>query len=271
MNIVHKQQWEFLTNGFSSGKLPQALLFSGEDGLGQKKLAFDFIKLLFCQQENKPCLVCPSCLMVDKFSHPDFIFLTSQNKDIQIDQIRDLQSALSLKPCLASQKAVIIEGAHNLNIQAQNCFLKTLEEPKTKTTFVLISSWPDVLLSTIRSRCATIKFYPQRKEQEKIIPMSNEAKQLLQKDLAGRLIFIKHFFEKNKENVSNELHAFLEGMVWVLRSALWQKLSSQDEKTNPTTFLRLKKAIELTEEAKYLLQTTNVSARLLLENLAIQI
>ncbi len=310
MLIGHKRQWDFLKEAAKKSPLPQAFIFAGEENLGKKKAAFEFVKLLFCEGHDamkNPCQKCLPCLLIEKANHPDFIFIEPQGKEIHIDQIReDLQKKVFLKPVLAPLKAVIIDNAHCLNVLAQNCFLKTLEEPQTRTIFILVSSLPELLLSTIRSRCETMKFYPLKiDEMEQLNGIGHlsgweelnsfaqgkpgialrflkeprlaadlklfnqEVKGFLQKDLAGKLIFIKHLFEKNKDNAPKECFGLLENMVWVLRAALWQRINSQDAQTNGKAFLKLKKAIELTEEAKMLLQTTNVSPRLLLENLVL--
>ncbi|MDD4989950.1 MAG: DNA polymerase III subunit [Candidatus Pacebacteria bacterium] len=310
MIIGHKKQWGFLKEAAKKSSLPQAFIFAGEENLGKKKMAFEFIKLLFCEGPDaaeRPCQKCLACLLIEKATHPDFIFIEPQGKEIHIDQIREnLQKRVFLKPVLAPQKAVIINDAHCLNVLAQNCFLKTLEEPQTRAIFILVSSLPELLLSTIRSRCEIMKFYPLKADEMEQVGgighlsgweelnsfsqgkpgialrfakepqlaadlklFNQEAKGFLQKDLADKLIFIKHLFERNKDNAPKECFGLLENMVWVLRAALWQRINSQNAQANEKAFLRLKKAIELTEEAKMLLQTTNVNSRLLLENLVL--
>ena len=298
MLIGHKQQWEFLKQALRNNRLPQAFIFSGEERLGKKKTAFEFVKMVFCENPKEaPCQNCQSCILVEKASHPDFIFISPEKKEIQIDQVRSLQKSLSLKPVLSKIKAVAINDAHCLNIQAQNCILKTLEEPKSQTIFILISSLPNVFLSTIQSRCESLKFYPLSAKEIQKITVSQEilncssgkpgiaisflknqnnflefqnslkiAKGFLTKDLLSKFLFIKEFFPKNKEDNDGgkECLLLLESMIWHLRKALW--IRAEEEVIN-NALLKTKKAIELTEEAKMLLQTTNVNPRLLLENL----
>ena len=305
MNLVgHKQQWEFLKQAFNSEHLGQAFIFSGEEKIGKKKLAFEFVKMIFCENlKNRPCQVCQNCVLVEKNSHPDFIFVAPQKRTIQIDQVRDLQKSLSLTPSLSLTKVVIINDAHCLNVQAQNCLLKTLEEPKNKAIFILISSMSDILLPTIKSRCETLKFYPLKEEEIKNtikIPQEllgyslgrpgvaldflanqnnflafqdylNTAKNFLTGSLLDRLLFIKNLYSKTKDEETKEADKkredcflLLESMMWHLRKSLWQRV---DDKTKENALLKTKNAIELTQEAISLLQTTNVSPRLLLENL----
>ena len=300
MLVGHKRQWDFLKLAIEGNHLPQAFLFEGEECLGKKKVAFEFIKTIFCEHSEtlkRPCQNCQSCFLIEKTNHPDFIFISPEKREIKIDQIRDLQSQLCLKPCLSKIKAIIINDAHCLNTQAQNCFLKTLEEPKSQTIFILISSLPNVLLGTIQSRCESLKFYPLSAKEIQEITMSQEilryssgkpgvalsflrnqnvfedfqnslkiAKEFLTKDLLSKFLFIKEFFPKNKEDNDDGKECFLllESMIWHLRKALWIRAEGE---VNKNALLKTKKAIELTEEAKVLLQTTNVNPRLLLENL----
>jgi len=164
MLIGHKIQWEFLKRLAESNRVPQAMIFSGQNSLGKKKIALEFVKLLNCEyffqlrdkSQANPCQECLPCKLIDSQRHPDFIFI----EPIHISQIRDLQKSLNLKAQLSKFKSVIIENADNLNLQAQNCLLKTLEEPQGRTVLILIASKIEKLLITLRSRCQILKFYP---------------------------------------------------------------------------------------------------------------
>ena len=170
--IGHQKQLNYLKRMAESGKIPHALLFSGEAQLGKKTIALEFISWLF---GGNPLL------------HPDFILIEPQAKhpeaersslrgspapssalvrgQIQIGQIRDLAFRLSLKPIKAPLKATIIDESHSMTPEAQNCFLKTLEEPKGNTLLILITQLPHFLLPTIVSRCQSIKFYPVKNDE----------------------------------------------------------------------------------------------------------
>jgi DNA polymerase-3 subunit delta' len=190
MIIGHKKQWEFLENSFKNEKLAHAFLFCGENKIGKKTFAIEFVKLLNCSADKKPCNICKNCLDIEKGNFPDFLFVhtgeesavennfegmfsyssalpdlkTGQElkdkKEIEISQARKVLEFLSLRSYFASYKAVIIDNAEKLNMEAQNCLLKTLEEAKGKTILILVTSQPERLLSTIFSRCQTIKFFP---------------------------------------------------------------------------------------------------------------
>lgn len=148
-----------------SSRISHAYLFSGPESIGKKAIAQEFVRLLNCQNPRlaeRPCNVCSSCLSFQRQTHPDFVFIEPElsKKDISIAQIRDLILRLSFKPFMSGYKAGIIDQAHLMNAQSQNCILKTLEEPKGKTILILISEHPEALFFTVRSRLQEIKFYP---------------------------------------------------------------------------------------------------------------
>jgi len=141
--------------------VPHALLFSGIEGLGKRKVAQEFIKILNCTESGRePCGQCFSCLNIENRRHLDFLVIEPVIREIQIEQIRDLQKFLSYSNQIAQFKAVIIDNAHRLNQEAQSCLLKCLEEPQGKAIIILVSSHPEALFATIVSRCGEIKFYP---------------------------------------------------------------------------------------------------------------
>lgn len=264
----HQAQWNLLRRMAANGKMPQALLFSGEESLGKKRIALEFIKLLNCERTVKPpketskepCQSCFACRLIEKGQHPDIIIVKPEKKEIQIDQIRELKKHLNLRPQLASFKAVIIDDAHALNSEAQNCFLKTLEEPQGKTLFILIASYPEMLFPTIRSRCEALKFYRVSFETlekslkqefgdaltQEIVLISEgkpgkalnflrdpkdfslelkaikEVESLFRKGLTENFSFAKEFFEG--EAPEGALNYFLEVFIRCLRTVFLKKL-----------------------------------------------
>lgn len=151
MILGHEKQLKFLKNIFLSGRLPHAFLFIGPSNVGKKTVAFEFAKLI---------------LGKDPQGHPDFLIIDKET-DISISEIREFCWHFALKPVESKYKIGIINNAHLMTEDAQNCFLKTLEEPKAKTVFILITPFPTFLLPTIISRCQLIKFYPLKKEEIK--------------------------------------------------------------------------------------------------------
>jgi DNA polymerase III subunit delta' len=148
------------------GRLASSYLFCGESGVGKKTTALNFAKALNCLNATlhltspDSCDECESCLKMDAGVHPDLLVISPEERQIRIDEIRLIDDVLSLKPFEGRKKAVIVDDAETMNISAANAFLKTLEEPPGESVIILVSSRPELLPGTIRSRCARIDFSP---------------------------------------------------------------------------------------------------------------
>lgn len=165
-----------LTTLHKKNIIPNALLFTGINGIGKKKCSIAFAMLCNCLNEkhlngknnnydNKiaPCGKCISCNKVLSGNHPDIILLEPSGSSIKIDQIRNLCHILSMKPFEAKLRVVIIPDAQAMSNEAGNALLKNLEEPPEKTVFVLTATHESDLLPTIVSRCHNIRFSPVKK------------------------------------------------------------------------------------------------------------
>ena len=143
------------------GGAPHALLVSGPPAVGKTTLALDLAAGLLCLAGDpaaRPCRVCRGCRLVASGNHPDLHRIVPEGPGLQvrIDAIRELVSDLALLPVEGGARVAIIEAAHRLNEDAQNALLKTLEEPPGGVVIVLCTDDEDLLLPTIRSRCARI-------------------------------------------------------------------------------------------------------------------
>jgi len=157
--IGHQKQREFLKRIAEKGKIPHAFLFYGQEQLGKKTLAIEFVKYLNCKETVRPCQVCRSCQDIQKGLYPDFNLIKPEtSQTIQISQIRDLIWKLSLRSYSAPFKVAVIDKAHLMTQAAQNSFLKILEEPKGKTLLILITEYSEMLLPTILSRVQKLRF-----------------------------------------------------------------------------------------------------------------
>lgn len=150
--------WEHLSSYIEQKRMPQALLITGNKGLGKQQLAEQFAAALFCatpQANGTACGHCSSCLLVNADTHPDFIQVQPEEpgKGIAIGQIRSLITRLTLKPQFETYRVVIINPADKMNNAAANAFLKCLEEPTERTLIILIAEKPAKLPATIVSRC----------------------------------------------------------------------------------------------------------------------
>jgi len=168
--IGHSREKELIKKYLDKNYLAYSFLFEGRDCIGKKAVALQTAKSFLCETEyNLGCGECQSCKLVentilsiyedkkDITTHP-FIKIVSpeNNKEIKIDQIRDIIQFLKLKS--KTGKVVIIENAEKMNIEASNSLLKTLEEPPEKTLIILTTSNITKLLPTIVSRTLKVKF-----------------------------------------------------------------------------------------------------------------
>jgi DNA polymerase-3 subunit delta' len=158
----HEKLIKLLQRAIANNTLAHAYLFSGQEGIGKKKTAFAVAAAVNCLNAGPEggCGECASCRKVVSLSHPDVHVLVPDGDEIKIDQIRQAQADLALRPFEGPKKVLIVDTAENMNAAASNAFLKTLEEPPGDTLIILVSAMPQSLLSTIRSRCQEIMFHP---------------------------------------------------------------------------------------------------------------
>jgi len=281
MIIGHKKQLNFLKKIAEGGKIPHALLFSGQEKLGKKTVALKFLSLLLGQNPK---------------NHPDFILIEPKEKQIQIDQIRELSWRLSLKPAVAPLIGTIVDESHLMTKEAQNCFLKTLEEPKSQSLLILITNNQNLLLPTIISRCQIIKFFPVENQEiinflrekgvlkekiEEIVKISqgkvglaidflenprklkereSRVKELIKitspnSSIASRFRYIKDISQKENIDIKEVLNIWLS----YFREAL---IAAQKDKI---VLARVKKALDSIQNTIFLISTTNINLRLALE------
>ncbi|MEI6268690.1 MAG: DNA polymerase III subunit delta' [Methylococcaceae bacterium] len=160
MSVLPWQQpnWTHLCEYRAQNRVPQALLISGNKGLGKQHLAQQFAFSLLCvkpQDNGLRCGHCDRCLLLNAQTHPDFIEISPEEpgKTITIGQIRSLVTRLTLKPQFESWRVVIVSPADLMNKAAANAFLKCLEEPTERTVILLVTDKPAYLPATIMSRC----------------------------------------------------------------------------------------------------------------------
>ena len=133
---------------------PHALLLHGPGGIGKRGLAVRLAGAILCTDPRPgPCGACRSCHLFDAGSHPDFLRVEPAEGEsvIPVASVRALIDRFTL----ATERArvAVIAPAEAMSQAAANAFLKTLEEPAGRATFVLASNAPGRLPATIRSRC----------------------------------------------------------------------------------------------------------------------
>jgi DNA polymerase III subunit delta' len=303
MVIGHHFQLNYLKKLAESGKIPHALLFSGEDEIGKKKIAFEFASILLkCDVEK-----------IESGNHPDFLFIEPvsqkgrenkiQKPEIKISKIREMVSFFNLGTFSSPFKIAVIDDTHLMRRDAQSSFLKLLEEPKGNALFILLTSLPKTLLSTIRSRAQEIKFYrvPDKeiadwlkkknipeKEINDIVDLSRgkpgrahnfisepgkirEEKMKIKEILKLVKSDLKTKFEYAETASKNprELKEILEFWTEYFRQALLKK--ARGKSSGKYTLEETEKILKLIQNLKKIISTTNVNPRLALEILMIEL
>ena len=136
-----------------------SVIFSGPAGLGRTAAVLQLAQRLNCPAGGgDDCVI---CRQITGGNFPDLVTLFGQSVSIGIEEIERLQAQLIVSPYYQhGQRIVVVEPAETLTLEAQNRFLKTLEEPPPRTLIVLVTTAAEALIPTIRSRCAEIRFLP---------------------------------------------------------------------------------------------------------------
>jgi DNA polymerase III subunit delta' len=163
-----QQGVQLLQRAMERGRLAHGYLFSGNQLEELEGLARALAKTLNCRNPLRgiggvaldSCDKCLTCSKIENHNHPDVHWVRPESKTrvILIDQIRELMRDINLKPSEAEYKVAVIVGADRLNTQAANAFLKTLEEPPSKSILILLTTDPQRILETILSRCLRLSF-----------------------------------------------------------------------------------------------------------------
>jgi len=160
-------------------RVPGAMLFTGEDGIGKKLFALEIAKALNCRapQGVEGCGECPACKRIARFNypqsadsddwkgiiwtdHPDVGMVVAPKRVLQVEQMRLIEREANYRPYEGKARVFLIEDADKLNDSSANALLKVLEEPPHTSHIVLLTSRPGMLLPTIHSRCQMIRFSP---------------------------------------------------------------------------------------------------------------
>ncbi len=148
-----------LLNALESGRVAHAYLFCGPRGTGKTSTGRILAKAVNCLKNGKgePCNACSMCQATTNGSALDVIEIDAASNR-GIDDIRELRERVKYAPNSARYKVYIIDEVHMLTTDASNALLKTLEEPPPHAIFVLATTEPHKLLSTILSRCQRFDF-----------------------------------------------------------------------------------------------------------------
>ena len=149
-----------LRHAVANGRVAHAYLFCGPRGTGKTSTGRILAKAVNClnPQQGEPCNSCTMCKAINESSAPDIIEIDAASNR-GIEDIRKLRERVNYSPNLARYKVYIIDEAHMITTDAANAFLKTLEEPPPHAIFILATTEPHKVMSTILSRCQRFDFH----------------------------------------------------------------------------------------------------------------
>lgn len=153
---------KFLKQVILREKIPHAYLFTGIQGIGKTSMAMAFAMVLNCHEptSSDACMECSSCRQMMNGNFPDFMTIRPEDRNIKINQIRELNRSLGFAPMSSMYRVCVIYQAESMTVEAANSLLKILEEPPPGNILILNATEPLDLLPTIVSRCQRVPFQP---------------------------------------------------------------------------------------------------------------
>lgn len=280
---------ERLAKIFSSSYFPHAFLFSGPKGTGKTSAARIVAKVLNCEQRTvsvkdtsdggpdfiggssevegsniEPCNSCETCISITEGRNLDVLEIDAASNR-GIDEMRDLREKVKLAPISAKFKVYIIDEVHMLTTEAFNALLKTLEEPPSHAVFILATTEPQRLPSTIVSRCTTYNF--QKASRKEIL-------HCLKRVIEGEKVKVP---DEGLETIADSSDGSFRDATKILEQAILEKaLSEQDIKRiigrnglSAEKFLipLIKKEVNLTLSEVKKMSETGVNFRYLVEDM----
>lgn len=190
--------------------------------------------------------------------NPDLLLIENPKgkKSIGINRVRKAIKYLSQKPYMSEKKFIVVRNAHFLTRQAQNSFLKTLEEPPPYATILLETANKNELLDTVISRCQQIKIKPEISPKREALSL-NKLKKI---SLGQRLDLAEKLAKKTRPEIISLVERWIESERQALKKA-----------NNTHNIRETSKNLEILEQARRDLNSTNVNTQLALEFLLLKV
>ncbi len=219
---------KIMSKALQREKVPNSILFCGQEGVGKKELALVLAKAMNCEQKkNEACEICASCRAIHVGNFPDVLKIYPDKNKVKIEQMRTLRHLAYLRPMVGRKRIFIVDEAEKMTGEAANSLLKILEEPPLFSHIILITHNPFLILPTIKSRCQILNFSPvSREDIEKILVdkgYESEKAKIISLLVRGNL---KNALSVEWEEVEDR------------RKRAWQLFLSLIGKGNMTFFLR---------------------------------
>jgi len=195
--VGHDGVVERFRQALGGGRLSHAYLFVGPDGVGKELFARELAKAVECERGGaEACDRCPACQKVEHGNHPDVTFVRRIEKGakgerraaILVEQVREeIQDAIAYKAFAGRHKVFVVVDAARMTEEAQNCLLKTLEEPPPHSLLILLASRLEPFVDTVISRCQLVRFRPLTCEQAERVLVNGSALEPAQARVLARL------------------------------------------------------------------------------------
>lgn len=223
--IGHNQVLELLMRLIQNDRLPSLMIFAGPQSIGKKQVALAMAQELLCERKTASahaCGICGTCQRVLKKQSESLLLIEPDSAQIKIESAQQISHFLQLKSA-RNFRLVIMDQAHRMNPQTANALLKIFEEPPENTFFILVTSNPHALASTIRSRSQTIRFH--MLEDSEIRKLTGAEAWMLSV-ARGQMDWIERLKEHAKE--------------WQMRAQRAEGFIAGALKSNPESFAQIK-------------------------------
>jgi len=282
-----------LIGRLAEGQLAHAYILSGNSLEELQRAALHLGQRVNCLEQEpalRPCGCCANCRRLLQGIYSDWFAVEPQgaSRTILIQQIRRLQIEISGKPMEGRMKVVLLQEAHRMNEQSQNCLLKTLEEPPDNTLLLLLTDKPEALLPTILSRCQLLSVegdqgLPAVEDFELVGQVLKNINQLGYEGVFDMAAFVDKSRKKRLPDFFDAFEMMLrDGMLCALGNQQRPQASSSQQTELGTLCLTPKglslqgtasacrRGLEILWHSEYLLQR-NVSTALILENFFLEL